>query len=134
MLALLVFLACGDKDADDTGATDGGAIDGGATDGGAGDGGAGQCDPMRSGTDWAWDGQCPMMVTPCDIVVDGCSLTIDYEADGGMTMGMPYTGTISGDQISFEDGDSVDGCTGTLIDPDTVEGSCAGGCTFTLTR
>lgn len=92
------------------------------------------CDAMNSGDDWAWQGECPQMRTPCDIVVDGCSLTIDYAADGGMTMGMPYAGTIDGSTITFEDGDSVPGCVGTLEDADTVSGSCSDGCTFTLKR
>lgn len=74
------------------------------------------------------------MRTPCDIVVTECSLTIDYSADGGMTMGMPYAGTIEGDTITFEDGDGVNGCVGTIEDADTVSGTCDGGCTFTLRR
>jgi hypothetical protein len=51
-----------------------------------------------------------------------------------MTMGMPYTGTITGDQVDFDNGDSVRGCTGTLEDPDTIAGSCRDGCTFELKR
>ncbi len=92
------------------------------------------CATLNSGDNWAFNGECPRMRTPCDIVVTGCSLTIDYDADGGMTMGMPYAGTIDGDTITFEDGDTVDSCVGTIEDADTVSGTCADGCTFTLRR
>jgi hypothetical protein len=92
------------------------------------------CATLNSGDDWAWTGECPQMRTPCDIVVTGCSLTIDYAADGGMTMGMPYAATIDGDTITFEDGDSVPGCVGTVVSADEVTGSCEDGCTFTLKR
>ena len=92
------------------------------------------CATMSSGDDWKWNGECPQMRTPCDIVVTGCTFVIDYAADGGMTMGMPYAGSIDGSSIQFEDGDSVTGCTGTLEDADTISGSCDGGCTFTLER
>lgn len=94
----------------------------------------GSCDPMSSGNDWAWSGQCPGMVTPCDITVDGCAVTIDYSADGGMTMGMPYSATISGSTVTFADDNTKSGCVGTLDDPDTITGTCDGGCTFTLSR
>ena len=92
------------------------------------------CDTLNSGTNWGWSGDCPRMRTPCDIVVTECSFTIDYEADGGMTMGMPYAGTIAGDEVVFEDGDTVSGCTGMLLAADTIEGSCDDGCTFSLMR
>lgn len=92
------------------------------------------CDPMSSGTDWSWNGDCPQMPTPCDIVVGVCSFTIDYDADGGMTMGMPFSGTIAGDVVDFENDNSVRGCTGTLLDADHIEGTCRDGCTFTLER
>jgi hypothetical protein len=91
------------------------------------------CTPLNSADDWAWHGECPQMTTPCAIEVDGCALTIDY-GDGGMTMGMPYAATVSGDTVTFDDGDSVTGCTGTITDTDKVEGTCDGGCTFTLRR
>lgn len=139
MLTLLLLLACtgdtktddtsdntGDDSADtsqDTGDTDTGDTDTGPT-----------CATLNSGDDWSFNGECPQMRTPCDIVVDGCSLTIDYAADGGMTMGMPYEGTIEGDTITFADGDSVTGCVGTIEDADTVSGTCDGGCSFTLRR
>jgi hypothetical protein len=74
------------------------------------------------------------MRTPCDLVVTECSLAIDYAADGGMTMGMPYAGTVTGSTITFDDGDEVTGCVGTIEDADSVSGSCSGGCTFTLRR
>jgi len=47
---------------------------------------------------------------------------------------MPYSGIITDNTITFADGDSVLGCTGTIEDADTVSGSCADGCTFTLRR
>lgn len=92
------------------------------------------CSELSSGTDWAWTGECPQMPTPCDIVVTGCSLTIDYAADGGMTMGMPYAGTIEGDTVTFADDNGVTGCVGTILDADHVEGTCGDGCTFELAR
>ncbi|MFN7144956.1 MAG: hypothetical protein ACK4YP_14360 [Myxococcota bacterium] len=98
------------------------------------DSGPAACAPLTSGDDWAWQGACPQMRTPCDIVVTGCSLAIDYAADGGMTMGMPYAGTIDGSTITFTDGDTVTGCVGTIEDADTVSGTCDDGCTFTLER
>lgn len=90
------------------------------------------CVTVNSGTEWSWYGECPQMPTPCDIVVTECAMAIDYEADGGMTMGMPFAATISGSTITFEDGSSVPGCTGTVMDADHIEGSCEGGCTFEL--
>ena len=92
------------------------------------------CAQVNSGTEWEWDGACPGMPTPCDIVVTGCSLAIDYAADGGMTMGMPYSGTIDGDTVTFADDDYVEGCVGTVIDADTIEGSCGSGCDFSLAQ
>ncbi len=125
MLTLLLLLACtGDTKTDDT--SDNTGDDSADT--------ASACATLNSGDDWDFNGECPQMRTPCDIVVDGCSLTIDYAADGGMTMGMPYEGTIEGDTITFADGDSVTGCVGTIEDADTVSGTCDGGCTFTLRR
>lgn len=91
---------------------------------------AGACAAMTSGEDWAWDGECPMMLTPCEIEVTECSLTIGYSS--GMTMGMPDGGTISGSTVTFTGG-TVEGCTGEILDANTIEGSCADGCTFTLT-
>lgn len=126
MFTLLLALACATK-TDDTGETADTAETGETGD-------TNTCDTLTSGTDWAWDGACPQMPTPCDIVVTGCSLAIDYEADGGMTMGMPFAGTISGDTITFEDGDMVTGCVGTIVDADHVTGSCDSGCTFELFR
>jgi len=138
MISLLLFLACaGGSKTDDSAQHTGDDTSAGddSADTQAQDTDTGPaCATLNSGDDWAWSGECPQMRTPCDIVVDGCSLTIDYAADGGMTMGMPYAGTISGDTITFEDGDSVGGCTGTIEDPDKVTGSCTGGCTFTLRR
>ena len=126
MLSLILLIACvGGTKSDDSADTSG--------DSGSGDTDTGPtCSTLNSGDDWAWSGACPQMRTPCDIVVDGCSLTIDYAADGGMTMGMPYEATINGDMITFVDGDSVTGCVGTIEDADTVSGTCDGGCAFTL--
>ncbi len=125
MFFLLSLLACsGSDDSDVTDTPDTEVVD---TD-------AAECATVNAGTDWAWNGECPQMRTPCDIVVDGCSLAIDYAADGGMTMGMPYSGTIAGSTVTFADGDEVTGCVGTVVDADTIEGTCGDGCTFTLER
>jgi hypothetical protein len=88
------------------------------------------CDAMTAGEDWAWRGECPQMLTPCEIEVDGCTISIAYSS--GMTMGMPDGGEIEGNEITFTGG-SYDNCVGTLEDADTISGSCDG-CTFTLTR
>jgi hypothetical protein len=141
-VALLLLLACtGANSADDTGAADADTDTDSDTDTDTDsdtdtdtDTNSGTCAALTSGADWAWNGACPQMPTPCDIVVSGCELTIDYAADGGMTMGMPYTATIAGDTVTFADGDTVQGCVGTIEDPDTVSGACDGGCTFTLRR
>lgn len=130
MLSLILLYACiGGTKSDDSAPTSDDSDSGGA------DSDTGPaCAALNSGDDWAWSGACPQMRTPCDIVVDGCSLAIDYSADGGMTMGMPYEATVSGDTITFADGDSVTGCEGTIEDADTVSGTCDGGCAFTLRR
>ena len=127
MLALLALLACGAQTASDSAASDDSAT-------GADTSVEAACATLNTGDNWAWQGECPQMRTPCDIVVTECSLAIDYAADGGMTMGMPYAGTITGSTITFEDGDEVTGCVGTIEDADTVSGTCSGGCTFTLRR
>jgi hypothetical protein len=119
---------------DDDDKNDTGELDSGPGDSSGGTDSEAACAEVTAGTDWAWSGQCPQMRTPCDIEVDGCSLTIDYEADGGMTMGMPYSATVEGDTITFADDNSVEGCTGTVLDADEIEGSCKGGCTYTLKR
>jgi hypothetical protein len=129
-LALLALLAaCTGTTADDTGKAAG---DDSAADTDTDTDAA--CTTLTGGDDWVWNGECPQMRTPCDIVVNECALEIDYGADGGMTMGMPYAATIAGDTITFADGDTVTGCVGTIEDADTVSGSCDGGCTFTLAR
>lgn len=134
MLAVLALLAaCGTEP--DAGAADSAGLADSASD--AGDSASDTadsagCATMSSGDDWAWNGECPQMRTPCEIVVDACNLTIGYSS--GMTMGMPYAGTIDGDTITFEDGDYVAGCVGTLESADRVTGTCADGCTFTLRR
>jgi len=126
LLSLLPLLlaACTGGKTDDTGGDEtGSAVDT-----------APACSALTGGDDWVWNGECPQMRTPCDIVVNECALEIDYGADGGMTMGMPYAATIEGDTITFADGDTVTGCVGTIEDADTVSGTCDGGCTFTLKR
>lgn len=92
------------------------------------------CATVNAGDDWAWDGGCPMMPTPVVIAVSGCDLTLDYDAVGGMTMGMPYSGTVSGTTVTFADDDSVTGCVGTVESADSISGTCDGGCDFTLAR
>ena len=89
------------------------------------------CAVVTSGDDWAWSGACPGMLTPCTVEADGCDVTVDY--GGGMDMGMPTRGKIEGDQITFHGG-AVDGCVGTVVTRRHIEGSCDGGCTFTLER
>ena len=132
MLTLILLLACfGETKTDDT--SNNAGDDSAPTDDSVEDTGP-TCDAMSSGDDWYWTGECPQMRTPCDIVVVGCSLSIDYSADGGMTMGMPYEATIEGSTVTFADGDSVAGCVGSLEDADTMTGTCDGGCTFTLRR
>jgi len=126
MSLLLLLLACSGTKTDDTATTDTSVDSGGDT--------APACSVVNPGDDWAWDGECPQMTTPVAITVDGCSLTLDYESVGGMTMGMPYSGTVDGDTVTFGDDDDVTGCVGTVTDADHISGCCAGGCTFTLER
>ena len=89
---------------------------------------------LESADDWAWTGECPQMTTPCDLECADGVLAIDYAADGGMTMGMPYGGTVEGSTVTFDDGDTILGCVGTIEDLNTITGTCEGGCTFTLSR
>ena len=91
------------------------------------------CSTVNSGDDWAWSGECPQMRTPVAITVEACTMTLDYDSVGGMTMGMPYSATIEGDQITFADDNSVDGCVGTVETADKITGTCSG-CEFTLRR
>ncbi len=92
------------------------------------------CATLTPGNDWAWYDACPQMTTPVDVAVDGCALTLDYRAHDDMTMGMPYTGTVAGDTVTFGPGDTVTGCVGTVVSADRIEGTCDGGCAFTLRR
>ena len=117
----------------ETGDTETGDTETGDTETGDTDTASG-CSTVNSGEDWAWTGACPQMTTPVVIAVKGCELSLDYDADGGMTMGMPYSGTVSGDVVTFADDNSVDGCVGTVDSADKITGSCKGGCTFTLRR
>lgn len=90
------------------------------------------CDAVNPGTDWAWNGACPQMLTACEIEVTDCELTIAYSS--GMSMGMPTGAVVSASEVTFNAAGSVDGCVGTVIDADSIEGTCAGGCAFTLSR
>ena len=63
--------------------------------------------------------------------MSSCSLAISYPS--GMTMGMPDAGLVDGNTVTFSGG-SVAGCTGTVTDADTIEGTCGNGCTYTLSR
>lgn len=128
MILALFLAACSgtsDSSADDSSPHDSSADT--DTDSGA------ACATITPGDDWAWDGECPGMTTPVSIAVDGCNLTLDY-GNGGMTMGMPYDATVSGSDVTFGDGDSVTGCTGTVESADKITGSCDGGCTYKLKR
>ena len=136
-LPLLLAAACFAGDTEESEDTAGGDDTSGSADSGDTDDTndtEATCVTVESGDNWAWDGECPQMKTPCDIVVTECSMAIDYEADGGMTMGMPFSATIDGDTVTFADDNGVDGCTGTVIDVDRIEGTCKGGCTYTLKR
>ncbi len=82
--------------------------------------------------DWVFKGECPQMRTPLVMTVDACEITLDYSGTG-MTMGMPFAGTVDGDQITFDDGDGVTGCVGTVEAADSVTGTCDG-CTFSLVQ
>lgn len=92
------------------------------------------CAVVNSGDDWSWSGECPQMGTPVVITVDGCTMTLDYDPVGGMTMGMPYSATIEGDVVTFANDDSVDDCVGTVETADRITGTCEGGCTYKLKR
>ncbi len=121
LIFTLLFTACAgmtDMDHDDTS---------------GGDTNTAACSTVNSGDNWAWNGECPQMKTPCDLVVTGCEIAIDYTADGGMTMDMPKNGTVAGDTVTFDD-NGVSGCVGTVLSADEIEGTCDGGCTFTLKR
>jgi hypothetical protein len=135
LLALLFSCSAGTStdSTTDSGATDSGAGDTADTDTGSGDT-APACATVNSGDDWAWSGECPQMNTPVVITVEGCALALDYDAVGGMTMGMPYSATIEGDVVTFADDNGVDGCVGTVDTADKITGSCADGCTFKLKR
>lgn len=132
MLSLLI-LACinsGDPSANsDSGATD--TAEAGNSDGG---GTAPACATVNAGDDWAWSGECPQMNTPVVVTVDGCAMTLDYDAVGGMTMGMPYSAAITSDSVIFADDNSVSGCVGTVETADKITGSCGDGCVYTLKR
>ncbi|MBM4389615.1 MAG: hypothetical protein FJ090_00725 [Deltaproteobacteria bacterium] len=133
-LVVFFLLACFTGDTTASADTAGGTDTGNTADSGDTNDTEPTCATVESGDNWAWGGECPQMVTPCDIVVTECALAIDYDADGGMTMGMPFSGTIEGDTVTFANDNGVDDCVGTVIAADEIEGSCKGGCTFTLER
>ena len=135
--ALLLLACTGQGDGETgklhTGDTDDSTETGDTSDTSDTGGNGADCATVNAGDDWAWNGECPQMRTPVVITVSDCTLTLDYDAVGGMTMGMPYSGTVSGDQVSFDDGDSVDGCVGTVESADKITGTCDG-CEYTLTQ
>ena len=90
------------------------------------------CTALTTADDWAWEGECPQMTTPCELSVNACAVSIAYSS--GMDMNMPYSATVSGDTVTFDDNSTVTGCVGTITGPDTIEGTCGSGCTFTLQR
>ena len=89
------------------------------------------CEPVTAGDDWAWSGTCIGMTMGCEVVVDGCALTVTCS---GMDMGLPESATVDGADVTFDDGASLSGCVGTVEDPNTVTGTCDGGCDWTLER
>lgn len=127
MITALFLLAC--SGSADTSSTDDSSGD---TDTDAGDDTAPACTAITPGDDWEWRGECPQMTTPVTVEVNGCDLVLSYPS--GMTMDMPYSGTVSGDAATFADDDGVTGCTGTAETADKITGSCDGGCTYTLKR
>ena len=129
--ALVCLSACGTSAPTDSSPDTADVAD--TADSGGGDT-APACVTVTPGEDWGWRGECPGMGTPVAILVDGCHLTLDYDAVGGMTMGMPRSGDLVGDAVTFADDNSVKGCTGTVLDADSIEGTCGDGCTYTLKR
>lgn len=115
---LLLLSACsgGTSDTDGTADTDAGSA---------------ACDEVAAGDDWAWSGSCIGMTMGCEIVRDGCELTITCS---GMDMGLPESAMVDGSTVMFEDGDDVTGCEGTVEDANTLSGSCDGDCSWTLER
>lgn len=134
MLTLLLLACATGGDSSDTAGTDTGDADTDTDTDSDTDTDTSACATVNSGDDWAWSGECPQMNTPVVIAVDGCAMTLDYDAVGGMTMGMPFSATIADDTVTFADDNSVDGCVGTVEDADRITGSCADGCTFRLRR
>ncbi len=133
-MLLLLALACMMNPGMTDTSVDTGASDTAETGDSAGEDTAPACETVNEGDDWAWSGDCPGMTTPVVITVDECELTLDYEAVGGMTMGMPYSGTVEGDVVTFANDNSVKDCVGTVAKADKITGTCKGGCEFTLRR
>jgi hypothetical protein len=107
------------------------ACSGGANDTNGTDAESSACDEVTAGDDWAWSGSCIGMTMGCEVVSDGCGLTITCS---GMDMGLPEAATVDGSAVMFDDGDSVAGCEGTVEDPNTLNGTCDGECSWTLER
>ncbi|GDX82686.1 hypothetical protein LBMAG42_44970 [Deltaproteobacteria bacterium] len=134
LFVVLLAISCATAaDSADTSA-DTGTGDTAETGDSAGEDTAPACETVNEGDDWAWSGDCPQMNTPVVITVNECELTLDYESVGGMTMGMPYSGTVEGDVVTFANDNSVKDCVGTVVKADKITGSCKGGCEFTLRR
>jgi hypothetical protein len=51
-----------------------------------------------------------------------------------MDMGLPEGAMVDGSAVTFDDGDSVTGCEGTVEDANTLSGTCDGECSWTLER
>jgi len=117
-LALLLSSACSGGDDDMEGMDDT-------------DGSSAACDEVTAGDDWAWSGSCIGMTMACEIMRDGCGLTISCS---GMDMGLPESAMVDGSAVMFDDGDDVTGCEGTVEDANTLSGTCDGGCSWTLER
>jgi hypothetical protein len=88
----------------------------------------GSCEPVTAGT-WTMGGSCLGMSMPTTLSVDadGCSFTL---GDWTMAMDVPEGGTVTDSEVTLS-GSGWDDCTGTLAG-DSIEGTCADGCSFTL--
>ena len=128
MTTLILLLACsGTKDS--AGGTESSATTDSQSITGTTAGTTPACTELTTSEDWAWNGECPQMRTPCVVTFESCAVTIDYPS--GMTMNMPSAGTIEGDTVTFTGG-SFTGCVGTITDATHITGGCDDGCTFTL--
>lgn len=87
------------------------------------------CADVTAGKGWEWSGSCIGMTMGCKITKTGCDLTVVCT---GMDMGLPESGSIADDVVTFNDGASLSGCSGTVDDPNTITGTCNGDCEWTL--